>query len=959
MAVTCGFYDSINGDRRYTALDFGHIMDYLVLDGVYSYYPETGVVYDEDGHRNRTLPPFQVSAVTGRDAWKNPTGYAVAVGPGRAWFDHTWTCVTTPEIVPLSAPDPTGDKIDCVVLQMNRSEPVRANRLTVIEAKMPFEGGNTPYSDFQAHLPLVPKPPSTLDPGSEDDFFGMGTYEQLRNYYPELQGHYMHDDEVHDVPIAYIYRPVNAQSISDYRIFSAVGTSDCPYVANIGNDGALSYEHIFQNWSTQFDDFLRDYIDKVSSEYSAWHDNLLSVEPAWASYLNERSADFMRWLKIYDRAYHVWYQGSVNWTYEYIRNLKTENEEFERQWADAIQKAQDLLENGFTEYTQKIDEILRRFEDIDNLVDTQMDEAQRAIDEAIEAAKQEIQDTAKETLTQVVTEQMTTIVTQVVETSYPRLRDELQSEVENVVKEQLDTSFEDRLAELETLLDQYQQDLLGTVGRRVDQIVNDYTTFRTNIENDIRQFVMDSLAQSGDLQQALRDVVDQQLQQTVMAALDDVREEWEKEIKEELAPGISTEINNLFVERFDEEKAALIQYIKGQLQPLTEEAVDSRFNADFEAKQAELEQKIDEYAASVKQELAAALAIEVQNIFNEQFDAKYEELAAQLEDHVTETVTGMKTEVRDELQQQLSTSLTESASQMVAEKAAESKQELAEGLTQEVQSKFDEQFADKQTELEGKIQDAVDAGVGSLDGELDQRIDEKFDQVEKQVADAAEKLVTERINQTLSTVYKPKGTGPFLHLPTELDASMLGNVYNVKDAFTTDERFVEGPGKSYPAGTNIVVVDSDTPEFDPSPEPDLSVISLAPEVAAAAADNRYKFDVLPGFIDMDLFATADALGELTKTVEGLSGSIDQKISEQLAIINQQLTLIQGTLESQATDIRAAQSAASAAQTAADAAKATAATASSAASSAQTAATAATDGVARIDERLENDFLEKG
>ena len=41
MATSSGFFDSINGDRRYTAVDMGHIMDYLVTDGVYSYYPET------------------------------------------------------------------------------------------------------------------------------------------------------------------------------------------------------------------------------------------------------------------------------------------------------------------------------------------------------------------------------------------------------------------------------------------------------------------------------------------------------------------------------------------------------------------------------------------------------------------------------------------------------------------------------------------------------------------------------------------------------------------------------------------------------------------------------------------------------------------------------------------------------------------------------------------------------
>ena len=44
------------------------------------------------------------------------------------------------------------------------------------------------------------------------------------------------------------------------------------------------------------------------------------------------------------------------------------------------------------------------------------------------------------------------------------------------------------------------------------------------------------------------------------------------------------------------------------------------------------------------------------------------------------------------------------------------------------------------------------------------------------------------------------------------------------DGFTTDTRFVEGAGKEYPVGTNVVVVDT--------------------------GDSTYKFDVLAGFVDL-------------------------------------------------------------------------------------------------------------
>ena len=79
------------------------------------------------------------------------------------------------------------------------------------------------------------------------------------------------------------------------------------------------------------------------------------------------------------------------------------------------------------------------------------------------------------------------------------------------------------------------------------------------------------------------------------------------------------------------------------------------------------------------------------------------------------------------------------------------------------------------------------------------------------------------VDGLISSVYKPAGSVAFASLPT-LASGVLGNVYNVTDAFTTTTDFVEGSGKSYPAGTNVVVV-----------EP---------------TSGTYKFDVLAGFVDL-------------------------------------------------------------------------------------------------------------
>lgn len=88
--------------------------------------------------------------------------------------------------------------------------------------------------------------------------------------------------------------------------------------------------------------------------------------------------------------------------------------------------------------------------------------------------------------------------------------------------------------------------------------------------------------------------------------------------------------------------------------------------------------------------------------------------------------------------------------------------------------------------------------------------------------------------KSLTGAYIPKGNTTFELLPATITSSMLGYVYNVTNAFTSDSRFADGSGIDYPAGSNVVVVDIDTT----GSTPDL------------------KFDVLSGIIDLSNIETA-------------------------------------------------------------------------------------------------------
>ena len=97
--------------------------------------------------------------------------------------------------------------------------------------------------------------------------------------------------------------------------------------------------------------------------------------------------------------------------------------------------------------------------------------------------------------------------------------------------------------------------------------------------------------------------------------------------------------------------------------------------------------------------------------------------------------------------------------------------------------------------------------------------------------------VSAAIDSKLAATIIPKGSVAFANLPTPAQGN-LGWLYNVTDAFTTDSKFVEGAGKSYPAGTNVYVVD--------------------------AGSGSYKLDVMAGFVDLSDYYNTSNLAVITE-----------------------------------------------------------------------------------------------
>lgn len=108
MSVSSGFFNSLNGDRKYNAAQMSAIFDGLIIDGVFA---SIGTAF----------------------AVKAAGGLTVNVGVGKAWFDHTWT--VNDSILPMTAPEAEVllDRIDAVVLEVNGMESVRDNTIKFVK----------------------------------------------------------------------------------------------------------------------------------------------------------------------------------------------------------------------------------------------------------------------------------------------------------------------------------------------------------------------------------------------------------------------------------------------------------------------------------------------------------------------------------------------------------------------------------------------------------------------------------------------------------------------------------------------------------------------------------------------------------------------------------------------------------------------------------------------------------
>lgn len=108
MAVTSGFFNSINGDRKYNSLQMGEMFDGIILDGVFA------TIFNQ----------FKV---------KPHEGMSISVDTGRAHFEHTWIKNDSLMIIEVPEAEILYDRIDAVVIEVDHKDAVRNDDIKYIK----------------------------------------------------------------------------------------------------------------------------------------------------------------------------------------------------------------------------------------------------------------------------------------------------------------------------------------------------------------------------------------------------------------------------------------------------------------------------------------------------------------------------------------------------------------------------------------------------------------------------------------------------------------------------------------------------------------------------------------------------------------------------------------------------------------------------------------------------------
>lgn len=277
--ISFGFYDSINHDRRYNAIQFGSLFDGILRDGIFM---SIGTCF-------RVIPAEDMM---------------VLVGPGRAWFNHTWTLndALLPVYIPQS--EVLLDRIDAVVIDVNGNQASRTNDIMVIKG--------TPSK--------TPQRPTLIN-----------------------------DSEHHQYPLAFISVRAGVTSIRAADITSMIGTSSTPYVTGILD--TVNIDALLDQWKDQWQEFFEGQtLDMETTnafwkrEWQLWYeaqtneiqDAYLAWQSEWSLWSSKYKTEMENTADEWKDLWNAWFYAYINQNQQMISEWQQDRDAEFRTWFDSL-----------------------------------------------------------------------------------------------------------------------------------------------------------------------------------------------------------------------------------------------------------------------------------------------------------------------------------------------------------------------------------------------------------------------------------------------------------------------------------------------------------------------------------------------------------------------------------------------------------------------------------------------
>lgn len=108
MAISSGFYDSVDGDRKYNAEQMSSIFDGLITDGIFLSIGDH----------------FDIKSISGNE---------IRIGTGRAWFNKTWIYNDATIVLKEYDAEVLQNRYDTIVIEVDHSESVRAADIKIVK----------------------------------------------------------------------------------------------------------------------------------------------------------------------------------------------------------------------------------------------------------------------------------------------------------------------------------------------------------------------------------------------------------------------------------------------------------------------------------------------------------------------------------------------------------------------------------------------------------------------------------------------------------------------------------------------------------------------------------------------------------------------------------------------------------------------------------------------------------